>query len=144
MMKRMEPGGNEYSGKCPKTPGNAAMQCCCYKIDSEINRKPTFRGCPKHQHGNEPNRIRNEMIHRMEASCGRKIQLLLRMVLGVKGPHETASMLKSVNPVIAEVCNNNPESSLHDRVEFAHKTELYERKLCTKETEKRRHKQKLV
>jgi hypothetical protein len=80
----------------------------------------------------------------MEAGRGREVQLFLRMVYGMERPHETARMLKPMNPIAAEITKQNPEDSSHDRMQTAHYRELQESEPSTQEAEKRSHEQELV
>jgi hypothetical protein len=120
------------------------VQCNCYEINSQVQGKPALGRSAQHQEGNERYGIGNEVIHWVEAGCGQKVQLFLRMVSGVERPHEAASMLKPMDPIVAEVGHQKPEDSPRDRVEAVDYTELQESELCTKEAEKRRHEQKLI
>jgi hypothetical protein len=62
----------------------------------------------------------------------------------MEGPKETASMLKSVDPVVTEVSRYEPDDTACHRRKIPGKTKLQEGELRTDETENRCHKQKLV
>jgi hypothetical protein len=62
----------------------------------------------------------------------------------MEGPEETASMLKSVDPVVAEVNRDEAEDTPCHRGKIPGKTKLQESELRADEAENRCHKQKLV
>ena len=66
------------------------------------------------------------------------------MVCRMEGPEETASMLKPMDPVVAEVSGYEAEDAPCHRGKIPGKTKLKESELRTDEAENRCHKQKLV
>lgn len=125
-------------------PFDPAVLYIYYKFHKQVERQPAHRGRPQRHLGDEFQSVGDEVIHGMEAGRGREVQLFLRMVCGVERPHEAARVLKPVNPIAAEISEQNPEDPPHDRMQTAHYPELQESKPSSQEAEKRSREQEVV